>query len=154
MRWEFWVFDTKTKEDCSGKGGAARFWACGPGRGKAPQGFIKNKQTINEGEGGVSLLELKQTLPRSWMTKDLRESHLRSVCSNEMDRLGFVLLPLRRVRADHLADRHWVGQHPGHQSVAIMRNMKMSISVSNLFRPFVISSTPGSGFPVKSHLDK
>ena len=88
------------------------------------------------------------------MAKDLRESHLRSVCSNEMDRLGFVLLPLRRVRADHLPDRHRVGQHPGHQSVAIVRSLKMSISVTNLFRPFVISSTPGSGFPVKSHLDK
>ena len=125
----------------------------GQGEGKQLKVSSKTNKQSTKG-GGVSLLELKQTLLRSWMTEDLRESHLRSVCSNEMDRLGFVLLPLRRVRADHLADRHWVGEHPGHQSVAIMRNIKMSISVTNLFRPFVISSTPGSGFPVKSHLDK
>ena len=45
-----------------------------------------------------------------------------------MDRLWFVLLPLRRVRADHLPDGHGVGEHAGDQSLQ---------AVGDLIHPWV-----------------
>ena len=45
------------------------------------------------------------------------KAHLRSVGSDEVDRLWLVLLPLGRVRADHLPDGHGVGEDPGDQSL-------------------------------------
>ena len=43
---------------------------------------------------------------------DCMKAHLRSVCSDEVDRLWLVLLPLWCVRADHLPDGHRVSENP------------------------------------------
>ena len=53
-------------------------------------------------------------------------AHLRRICSDEVDRLGLVLLPLGCVGADNLADGHWMGQHPGHQPLQGVRDLVCS----------------------------
>ena len=59
-----------------------------------------------------------------WTKDDCRKAHLRSVCSDEVDRLRLVLLPLWGVLVNHLPNGDRVGEYTGGKSFQAGQHLK------------------------------